>query len=334
VSKPVIIDLFCGAGGFSEGFQKAGYRVAGAVDSWKYAAYTYKMNRKVKNVIQKDICDVNKSNFARNPDVVVGGPPCQGFSLAGKRDRGDPRNKLFRHFVRLVSDLEPKIVLMENVRGILSMNTEDEEPVMDVIEREFADIGYRITYKTLNAADYGVPQIRERVFIVANSIGEPNGRLFPKETYGLKSRQKKEYRTVREAIADIRNVPDPNDAWNHKPMNHVQRVVDRFSLIPQGMDIAKNQTFLPRKLRRRGFASNCRRLDYNQPSVTIVPGHYAFPVHPTLPRTLTVREIARLQTFDDADIFYAPRVQQGILVGNGVPPLLAKAFAHRFKKFV
>jgi DNA (cytosine-5)-methyltransferase 1 len=328
-----IIDLFCGAGGFSAGFQKAGYKVVGAVDNWGAAVQTYKSNRLVKNTLLKDIRNTTKSDFPIKPDIIVGGPPCQGFSLAGRRNRTDPRNGLFKHFVRLVNDLEPKILLMENVQGILSMRTEKGELVMDRIRDEFDSIGYKVTYKTLNAANFGVPQLRNRVFIVANSLGLTNGTLFPKETYGLNSTTKHPYKTVKEAIMDISAMKDPSDEWNHKPMSHSSKVAERFSLIPQGIDLAKDQSFLPNRLKRKGYASNCKRLKLNEPSVTIVPGHYAFPVHPTRPRTLTVREIARLQTFYDTDIFHGTRDKQGILVGNGVPPVMAKAFANRFKEF-
>ena len=158
--------------------------------------------------------------------------------------------------------------------------------------------------------------------------------MFPEATYGPNSKKKLPYKTVREAIMNIASVADPEDRWNHKPMAHTARVVERFRMIPPGVDLAKDQTFLPKRLRRQGYASNCRRLKLSEPSVTIVPGHYAFPVHPTRPRTLTVREIARLQTFYDTDIFYGTRTKQGILVGNGVPPVLATAFAKRFKRFI
>ncbi len=329
-----VIDLFCGAGGFSAGFQKEGYEIVGAVDNWDDAVRTYKANRSMKNVLLKNIKHTTKHDFPIKPDVMVGGPPCQGFSLAGRRNRGDPRNSLFRHFVRLVSELEPKVLLMENVQGLLSMKTNHGEKVINVIEDEFDKIGYNITYKTINAADFGVPQLRRRIFMVANRLGLTNGTLFPKETYGPNSKSKRPYVTVREAIMDIAYISDPEDEWNHKPMEHSDRVAKRFGMIPKGVDLAKNQTFLPRSLRRHGYASNCKRLTLDDPSVTVVPGHYAFPVHPFLPRTLTVREVARLQTFYDTDIFYGNRDKQGTLVGNGVPPLLAAAFAKRFKQFL
>lgn len=330
-----VIDLFCGAGGFSEGFRKGGFEIVSAVDNWEDAVRTYRTNLKVKNVILKDIQKVKKSELNKENeeiDVIVGGPPCQGFSLAGRRNRGDPRNGLFRYFVSMVSKLEPKIVVMENVKGILSMKTARDEPVMRVIEDEFDEMGYKISHKILNAADYGVPQFRERVFIIANSLGIPNGKLFPGPGYGPRSRSRRPYKTAGDAIMDITDTPDPEDAWNHKPMKHSQRVVERLRKIPLGGDLAKDQSYLPRRLKRTGFAFNCKRLGLGVPSVTIVPGHYAFPIHPTLPRTLTVREIARIQTFDDKDLFCGNRISQGVQVGNAVPPILAKAFADRFKR--
>lgn len=332
-----VIDLFCGAGGFSEGFRKGGFEIVSAVDNWGDAVKTYRTNLKVKNVILKDIKKVRKSELNKEKeevDVIVGGPPCQGFSLAGRRNRGDPRNGLFRYFVSMVSELEPKILVMENVKGILSMKTVRDEPVMEVIEDEFDEMGYKISHKILNAADYGVPQMRERVFIIANSLGIPNGKLFPMAQYGPDSKSCKPCNTVEKAIMDIADTLDPEDKWNHKPMKHCSRVVERLKRIPLGGDLAKDQRYLPKRLKRTGFAFNCKRLNLHMPSVTIVPGHYAFPIHPTLPRTLTVREIARIQTFDDKDIFCGSRLSQGIQVGNAVPPLLAKALADRFKRFL
>lgn len=331
------IDLFCGAGGFSEGFQKSGFEIVSAVDNWGDAVASYRRNRGVKNAILKDIRKITKHDLNPNREdveVIVGGPPCQGFSLAGRRNRGDPRNGLFRYFVKMVSEVEPKILVMENVKGLLSMKTERDEPVIDAIEEEFDDMGYKISYRILNAADYGVPQLRERVFIIANSLGIPNGNLFPIAGYGPNSKRRRGYETVENAIMDLADVQDTKDAWNHKPMKHTARVLERLRKIPLGGDLAKNQDYLPRRLKRVGFASNCKRLDLHEPSVTIVPGHYAFPLHPTLPRTLTVREIARLQTFDDKDVFCGNRISQGIQVGNAVPPLLAERLADRFKKFL
>ena len=341
MSKPKFIDLFSGAGGFTDGFEKAGFQSVFAVDSWSDAATTYRYNHPQTTFLEKDIRKVEPLKVLKelklkkeDIDAIVGGPPCQGFSMAGKRNVGDPRNQLFREFVRIIHKTEPKFLVMENVKGLLTMVTLKGEKVIDIIEQEFRDIGYEVTYKTLNTAEYGVPQKRERVVFIANSIGLHNGILFPKKTHGPDSEEKKPFVTVKEAIMDIAKKNDPDDKWNHKPMQHNKKVQKRFSMIPPAGDMAKDQSFLPRKLRRKAYAFNCKRLALNEPSVTLIPGHYAFPVHPTLPRTITVREAARLQTFWDERIFFGRRDSQALLVGNAVPMLFAEAIASRFRNFI
>jgi len=335
------IDLFSGAGGFTDGFEKAGFQPVFAVDNWADAATTYKYNHPETKFLEKDIRKVDPLQTLKelkltkeDIDVIVGGPPCQGFSMAGKRNVGDPRNQLFREFVRVIRRTEPKFLVMENVKGLLTMKTLRGEKVIDVIEQEFRDIGYEATYKILNAAEYGVPQKRERVVFIANSMGLHNGILFPKKTHGPDSAEEKPFVTVKEAIMDIAKKQDPEDKWNHKPMQHNEKVRKRFSLIPPAVDMAKDQSFLPKKLRRKAYAFNCKRLALNEPSVTLIPGHYAFPVHPTLPRTITVREAARLQTFWDERIFFGKRDNQALLVGNAVPMLLAESIASRLRNFL
>lgn len=341
MSKPKFIDLFAGAGGFSSGFKKAGFEGVFAVDSWRDAAITHAYNHKEMTMIEKPIQNVEPLKVLRNLgvskkdiDVIVGGPPCQGFSMAGKRSVGDPRNKLFNEFVRFIDEVEPKFLVMENVKGLLTMKTPNEEKVIDIIEKKFENIGYNVTYKVLNAADYGVPQKRERVIFIANKLGLQNGTLFPKKTNGPDSKGKKPYETVKDAIMDITKVSDPEDKWNHKAMIHNDRVHKRLKMMPPSSDLAHDQSFLPKKLRRAAFAYNCKRLALNEPSVTLIPGHYAFPVHPTLPRTITVREAARLQTFDDSNSFFGKRIAQAQLVGNAVPVKLAEAIGKRFKEFI
>jgi len=325
---------FSGCGGFSEGFRQAGYDIVFANDFWEPAIKSYQHNQKdvifsgkdIRALSVKEILDstgLDKDDF----DIVVGGPPCQGFSLAGIRRHDDPRNGLWQEFFRIVDFLRPKIVVMENVRGILTMPTNGQPRVMDLVERKFSGIGYQLNYKVLNAADYGVPQIRRRVITIANNIGIENGMLFPPATHappeianevGLKP-----YVTVQESIMDLANKEDPDDAFNHSVMNHSKRVARRLSKIPEGG-----------KFREKVFSFVYQRLRRDCPSITLVPGHSAFPVHPTLNRTLTVREAARLQSFPDCYKFFGSRVNQGLQVGNAVPPLLSKAMAKRLKKFL
>lgn len=339
--KPTFIDLFSGAGGFTDGFEKAGFEALFAVDNWNAAAATYQHNHSKTKFFEQDIRTVRPlkilegMNFSKNEvDAVVGGPPCQGFSMAGKRSVGDPRNGLFREFIRIIQEIQPKFLVMENVKGLLSMKTQSGEKVINVIEEEFNKIGYNVSCHILNAAEYGVPQRRERVIFIANSLGLHNGILFPRKTHGPDSRSKKPFVTVREAIMGIASVSDPEDKWNHKPMAHNEEVRKRFELIPLNGDLAKDQSFLPESLRRQAYAFNCKRLALDEPSVTLIPGHYAFPIHPTLPRTITVREAARLQTFSDKRIFFGKRDSQALLVGNAIPPILAESIAVKLKSYL
>ncbi|MEW5932633.1 MAG: DNA cytosine methyltransferase [Bacillota bacterium] len=177
VAEPLAVDLFAGAGGLSAGLMMAGWKVAVAVEWDKNAAETYRLNHPDTVVICDDIARVDSWELlelcgGRKPDLVCGGPPCQGFSVAGDRDPNDPRNALYREFVRVVRDLEPPVVLMENVPGLLSMKTPSGEPVLDVIRRDFAAVGFPDLWcKVLNAANYGVPQARCRVIFVGKRGG-------------------------------------------------------------------------------------------------------------------------------------------------------------------
>jgi len=336
-----LIDLFCGAGGFTEGFKQVGFNPIFANDQSLDAVITYTYNHPEAIVSDANIQELNphavrkKLKLKRGEiDTLVGGPPCQGFSMAGKRNKTDPRNKLYEDFLAFVEVFEPKTLVMENVVGLLTMRTSSDESVIEIISRDFERIGYKTKYEVLDAAEYGAPQHRRRVIFIANSLGVNNGTLFPKITHGPKSHKKTAFSTVGEAIGDLVEVNDSLDAWNHKPMIHSQIVRERLEKMPLGADLAVNQTFLPKRLRRTAFAYNCKRLEWSKPSVTLVPGHYALPVHPTKPRTITVREAARIQGFPDDYLFFGKRDTQAALVGNAVPVELARAIGQRIKVFI
>ena len=160
-----VIDLFAGCGGFSLGFQMAGFKSSLAIEIDQWASETYSYNHPKIPVLTKDIRKINPKKLnLKNIDGIIGGPPCQGFSLSGNRDTKDPRNSLFVDFVRFVKVLKPKFFVMENVKGLLSMTTKKNILVKEIIQDEFKKIGYNLTLQVLSSADYGVPQIRERVF--------------------------------------------------------------------------------------------------------------------------------------------------------------------------
>jgi len=276
MSKPKVVDLFAGAGGFGLGFSSAGYEVICSLEIDEWAAQALQVNNPSMQVIQEDITRFKTPSEIRKacpspPDVITGGPPCQGFSIAGpgQKDLKDPRNSLFQDFARWVECLAPPVFVMENVKGLLSRQSAYGGKVIDIITKAFADLGYSVEVWVLNAAEYGVPQVRERVFVVGNRFGaEPIG--IPPKTHvvlGLaeNSKQTKLVKgglqpatTVWDAISDLpalqagegqeeqRYTTGPktdyerwargnqNILWNHVAMQHSERLVERFKLVKWG----------------------------------------------------------------------------------------------------
>lgn len=274
--QPIAIDLFAGAGGFGLGFEMAGFSVPLSVEIDAWACDTLRYNRPDVTVIQNDIRNFDTERSVKEicilkPDIIIGGPPCQGFSVAGPalKDPKDPRNSLFLNFAQWISFLEPKVFVMENVKGLLSRKNTENLKVVDIIKRTFQDLGYCLEVWILNAAEYGVPQIRERIFIVGNKMGKELG--IPKKTHSLEllhlSRSQLSVfdRTsilpalaLWDAISDlpklnaregseeqsyylepqnsyqmwVRN--SSNTLYNHVAMEHSERLVERFRHINWG----------------------------------------------------------------------------------------------------
>lgn len=336
MSNYKIVDLFSGAGGFQIGFERHGFEVVLSTDFDKDCESVHKLNRPNVPFIRIDVHDLNEklldSYIGKNGeiDVLIGGPPCQGFSTIGKRvssdpekrTAADPRNTLFKEYIRILKYVRPKFFLMENVEGLL---TRDKGRIFEEIKRTFRETGYAFNYVILNAADYGVPQIRNRVFFYGNRLGVEMHP--PKPTHGETSLLA--HRTVGEAIGDLAAVQSDAD-FNHVPLQHGEINIRRYSLIPEGGRLPEDK--LPPELYRKNFGNTFKRLHRDKPSLTMVPGHNAFPIHPWLNRSLTVREAARLQSFPDDYIFSGPRQKQCMQVGNAVPPLLAEAWAKYLKQ--
>jgi DNA (cytosine-5)-methyltransferase 1 len=352
--KLKVIDLFAGCGGLSYGFEMSGFEILLGVDNWSDCLETFKYNHKNSNILCGDLSKVSsrdiKINIAnKDVDIIVGGPPCQGFSLAGKRDSNDDRNKLVMDYVRMVKELKPKFFVMENVLGILSMKDHVGNFVIDNLEKKFRKIGYQIKYKPLYAHHYGVPQKRQRVFIVGNNIGAEFD--FPEPTHGT---EKKPFITVGEAISDLPLLDDtygeeiaryrmkPKSKYqkfmrkksdlmlNHTKSNHSTQTIKVISLVPEG----GNWRDLPKGYQNiRSYSNTWRRLDSKLPSVTIDTGH-RHHFHYKANRVPTVRESARIQSFPDCFEFKGSRTSQFKQVGNAVPPLLAKAIADQIKNYI
>lgn len=331
MAKYKFIDLFSGAGGLLRGFMDAGFEPFFSVEVWKPAIETHQNNYPNVPLFSEDIRTIDTERL--NPykgmvDVIVGGPPCQGFSTIGKRLVKDPRNELVFEFIRFVETIQPKIFLMENVKGLLSS---DGGKTKVAIEEEYARIGYKTISKVICAADYGVPQLRNRVFFMgvrSDLCIEP---AFPIETHS-----KENYVTVGDAINDL--LGKENIVPNHIPMKHNATVTARIAYIREGEgipaeglpdEIAKGSRSDYKDNELKNFSHVYKRLSRFRPATTMVPGHNAFPLHPVANRSLTVREAARIQTFPDDVVFSGTRQDQCIQVGNAVPVKLATQLADK-----
>ena len=336
-----VIDLFSGCGGLSYGFIEAGFDVLIGLDHWKDAVKTFEHNHKGAIGMVADLStispiEVEKVIDTPSVDVIVGGPPCQGFSIAGKRDVSDERNKLYKNFVDFVAHFKPQAFIMENVANIVSMG---KGSVKENIIADFSALGYNVVYKILIASDYGVPQNRKRAIFV----GMLNGSFaFPVPTTPVRI-------TSEEAISDLGehtlengsaypSAPlsdfqqqirhGSNGLYNHESSAHSEQTVNIISLVPDG----GNYKSLPDHLKdTRRVNIAWTRLNSKRPSFTIDTGH-RHHFHYTFNRIPTVRESARLQSFPDKFIFLGSKTSQYKQVGNAVPPVLAKKLAQSLKE--
>ena len=343
-SKYTVIDLFCGCGGLSQGFIEADYNVLLGIDHWADALKTFKLNHKSSIVCNADLFTVSPRIIAKKTniskvDVVIGGPPCQGFSIAGNRQVGDERNKLYIAFTNFISFYKPKVFLMENVPNIISIG---KGLVKENIISDFQNLGYAVFYKVLLASNYGVPQNRRRAFF----IGIKNNKIF---NFPVKSIDRPV--TTSEAISDlpeyeledgVKFLSKPLNKYqkfirgkakalfNHQITKHSEQTVSIISLVPDG----GNYKDLPENLQKtRNVNIAWTRLSSKKPSFTIDTGH-RHHFHYKFNRVPTVRECARIQSFPDEFIFLGSKTSQYKQVGNAVPPLLAKALAIVLKKYL
>jgi DNA (cytosine-5)-methyltransferase 1 len=343
------VSLFTGAGGLMLGFRRAGFQVLGSYDRKRIVERNAALNfpdvpHHVADLAEISVEQIRTHLGGAVPDVVFGGPPCQGFSVFGPRrfvnTRGhstdeDPRNQLLFAFADLATGLSPKAIVLENVKGLLSTNRAGI-PYVEILRKRLESAGYEFSYRLINCADFGVPQRRERVLGIAARPGFEFAWPEPKFFRDPKAWQRP-WTTVGDAVMDLAEGDTYHSEFSHLPMAHKPLVVERYGLIPEGgrlpeADLPQHLRVGYRTQRVRNFSHVYRRLSRTQPAATLVPGHNAFPVHPTLPRTLTVREAARLQTFPDWFKFVGTRQQQCMLVGNAVPPLIADLFAQVIRK--
>lgn len=317
-SKMTFVDLFCGAGGLSKGLEMAGLEGVCGLDWFKEACLTYNRNFehplingdiKEPQIKKLFIDTVNKQLNGRHLSIVAGGFPCQGFSMSGNRVVDDPRNSLYKELVEIVKELQPDFVICENVKGLRSM-------LGGLVERkileDFHKIGYEMTVAVLCAADYYTPQKRERVIFIGNRIGVTN--YHPKAILDSSN-----YITTGEAIGDLMH-HQPDEAFNHVPTKHRPDMEMRMASLPEGQSLYA------------GYSDAWKKCPWNEASCTIKENHGGVNIHPRLPRVLTAREMARLQSFPDDFIFEGPKNKQLQQIGNAVPPLLGKAIGLAIRK--
>lgn len=317
-SKMTFVDLFCGAGGLSKGLEMAGLQGVCGLDWFEEAGMTYRrnfnhpfVNGDITTQEKKDefYATVKKQLGRKKLNIVAGGFPCQGFSMAGNRIVDDPRNSLYKEMLEIVKTLQPEFVICENVKGLRSMLGGQVEK--KIIE-DYRAIGYEMNVTTLCAADYYTPQKRERVIFIGNRIGLKN--LHPKPIL-----KPSEYVTTGEAIKDLMKHPE-DPGFNHVPTKHRPDMEARMAKLPEGESLYE------------GYSDAWKKCPWNEASCTIKENHGGVNIHPKLPRVLTAREMARLQSFPDDFIFEGKKNKQLVQIGNAVPPLLGKAIGLAIRK--
>lgn len=375
------LDLFCGAGGFSIGMKQAGINVVASIEFNPQIAKTYKYNNPQTNLIVDDIRFIKASKddtdilipphehefqdikqiFDNNQlscDIIFGGPPCQGFSMAGRRIRTstrfleDERNYLFKEFIRIVKYLKPKVFVIENVPGILNYN---DGAVKKEIYDTFSQLGYDVHAEVLCAADYGVPQIRKRAIFIGNCLGLCSTNFFPPATHNTDT-----YVSVMDAISDlpklnsgegIEDMKYPDKVifteyqkkllnpegliYNHISSQHKPETIEILKMINEGQTMKD----LPQKYRTKSVHSGAYgRMKGNSPAYTLTTRLNTPSVgritHPKQHRTITPREAARIQSFPDKYKFLGDITSLGIQIGNAVPPLLSEAIGKHIIKLL
>ena len=313
-------DLFCGAGGMAKGFENAGFKQICGLDWFKEAGMTYRNNFnhpliegdiKDEEVKQNFISTVNKILKGKKLNVLSGGFPCQGFSMSGNRIVEDPRNSLYKEMIEIIDRLNPDYVVAENVKGLRSLhNGKVEEKIL----KDIKNLGYDVNVTVLNSADYCVPQKRERVIFIANRINKKNYHPMPLLEEGS-------YKTTKEAIEDLMMTED-NKEFNHVRTKHNEDMKKRLLMVEEGKSLYDN------------YSDSWKKCPWNEASCTIKENHGGVNIHPIEPRVITVREMARLQSFPDDFIFKGSKGKQMVQIGNAVPPDLAKAIALSIKKSI
>lgn len=363
--KLKVLDLFAGVGGLSYGFaHDENFEIIAANELLPDMAKAYSLNHPSVKVYNCDIKYFGLQNLAEDLnikkgdiDLIVGGPPCQAFSTVGKRLIDDPRGKLFQEYYRVLEELNPKVFLFENVKGLLSMQKGE---LLKTILSLFESLGYKVKYQVLNSADYGVPQIRKRVIIIGTKLDTDF--IYPEKTHShfddnnIFNQELKPYLTLSEAISDLPLIKSndesfeyisdaknsfqylmrtnaPKKLMDHNSPKNNEKLVQLMECLPDG----GTPEDVPEELRpKSGFKNTYCRLWWGRPAPTITR-NLSTPsssrcIHPKAPRPLTTREGARIQCFPDSYIFYGSRSSKNLQIGNAVPTFLSIALKNSIKQ--
>ncbi len=350
-NKFKILDLFSGVGGLSYGFaHDDNFEIVAGNEILPDMAKAYSLNHPTVKMYN---CDIKNLEIKRDDiDLIIGGPPCQAFSTAGKRLINDPRGQLFQEYYRILKELNPKLFLFENVKGLLSMQKGE---LLQTILSLFESLGYKVKYEVLNSADYGVPQLRERVIIIGTKLNKDFE--YPKPTHSNKKDDNlKPYLTLSEAINDLpliksneesfeyktkannefqelMRIKAPEKLMDHNSPKNNEKLVKLMECLPDG----GTPQDAPEELRpKSGFKNTYCRLWWEKPAPTITR-NLSTPsssrcIHPKAPRPLTTREGARIQCFPDNYIFYGSRSSRNLQIGNAVPTFLSIALKDSIKQ--
>lgn len=361
-----IVDLFAGVGGLSYGFaHDDNFEIVAANEILPNMAKAYELNHPSVKVYCKDIKEFGiedlKKDFGIKKgeiDLIVGGPPCQAYSTVGKRLIDDPKGKLFQEYYRILKELDPKVFLFENVKGLLSMQGGE---LLKTIISLFESLEYKVVYKVLNSADYGVPQVRERVIIIGTKLNTEFN--YPEATHynseeeqNLLNQNLKPHLTLAEAISDLPFIKSNEESFEYttKPVNDFQKLMrknapkklmdhnapnnnENLVKIMESLPDGGTPEDLPEEMRpKSGFANTYCKLWWNRPSTTITR-NLSTPsssrcIHPKAPRPLTTREGARIQCFPDNYVFYGSRSDKNLQIGNAVPTFLSSVLKESIKK--
>ena len=364
--QPIAVDLFCGAGGLSLGVEQAGFNVVAAFDALDFNVATHERNFGSTKCFELDLGKAdgaklrNLAGIKGNIDLVTGGPPCQGFSVGGKRDLNDDRNLLVYRFATLVKQLAPKYFIMENVQGL---KLDHSRSVLDSFVRRVKHAGYRIVepIRVLDAADYGVPQRRKRVIVLGYRKDLP-APVYPTPTTPHGAKGSRRRMTVRDAISDLPSVDDFDHYFSEDTFTgRLRKPTRKYAKVLRGLERESTDFSMPRQIPLSGLSGFLRtdhsdaviarfdstlpgdaepisryiRLSWDSVSPTLRAGtgtehgsHTApRPIHPDKPRCITTREAARLHSFPDWFVFHGTRWHDFRQIGNSVPPALGRAVA-------